>query len=201
MRIYLVRHGETVLNCRKCYYGFTDASLNENGIKQAESLRSFFSAMDFDYIISSPLKRAADTARIVTGAEAEEITFDERLMEQNFGIFEGHTCEELLSEYPAEFDAWNRDFSDYRIDGGESFRDVRNRVEDFTASLPTGRGSILLAAHKGTLGHLMAALLKMPLEGYWNFVFEQGCYSCVDVEDGYAIVRKLNQSIPAGEEK
>ena len=68
MRIYLVRHGETVLNCRKCYYGFTDASLNENGIKQAESLRSFFSAMDFDYIISSPLKRAADTARIVTGA-------------------------------------------------------------------------------------------------------------------------------------
>ena len=201
MRIYLVRHGETVLNCRKCYYGFTDVSLNENGIKQAESLRSFFSAMDFDYIISSPLKRAADTARIVTGAEVEKITLDERLMEQNFGIFEGHTCEELLSEYPAEFDAWNRDFSDYRIDGGESFRDVRNRVEDFAASLPTGRGSILLAAHKGTLGHLMAALLRMPLEGYWNFVFEQGCYSCVDVEDGYAIVRKLNQSIPAGEEK
>ena len=201
MRIYLVRHGETVLNCRKCYYGFTDAPLNENGIKQAESLRSFFSTMDFDYIISSPLKRAADTARIVTGAEAEEITLDERLMEQNFGIFERHTCEELLSKYPEEFDAWNRDFSDYRIDGGESFRDVRNRVEDFAASLPTGRGSILLAAHKGTLGHLMAALLKMPLEGYWNFVFEQGCYSCVDVEDGYAIVRKLNQSIPAGEEK
>ena len=201
MRIYLVRHGETVLNCRKCYYGFTDAPLNENGIKQAESLRSFFSAMDFDYIISSPLKRAADTARIVTGAEAEEITFDERLMEQNFGIFERHTCEELLSKYPEEFDAWNRDFSDYRIDGGESFRDVRNRVEDFAASLPTGRGSILLAAHKGTLGHLMAALLRMPLEGYWNFVFEQGCYSCVDVEDGYAIVRKLNQSIPVGVEK
>lgn len=201
MRIYLVRHGETVLNCRKCYYGFTDAPLNENGIKQAESLRSFFSAMDFDYIISSPLKRAADTARIVTGAEAEEITLDERLMEQNFGIFERHTCEELLSKYPEEFDAWNRDFSDYRIDGGESFRDVRNRVEDFAASLPTGRGSILLAAHKGTLGHLMAALLRMPLEGYWNFVFEQGCYSCVDVEDGYAIVRKLNQSIPVGVEK
>ena len=201
MRIYLVRHGETVLNCRKCYYGFTDAPLNENGIKQAESLRSFFSAMDFDYIISSPLKRAADTARIVTGAEVEKITLDERLMEQNFGIFERHTCEELLSKYPEEFDAWNRDFSDYRIDGGESFRDVRNRVEDFAASLPTGRGSILLAAHKGTLGHLMAALLRMPLEGYWNFVFEQGCYSCVDVEDGYAIVRKLNQSIPVGVEK
>ena len=201
MRIYLVRHGETVLNCRKCYYGFTDAPLNENGIKQAESLRSFFSTMDFDYIISSPLKRAADTARIVTGAEVEKITLDERLMEQNFGIFERHTCEELLSKYPEEFDAWNRDFSDYRIDGGESFRDVRNRVEDFAASLPTGRGSILLAAHKGTLGHLMAALLRMPLEGYWNFVFEQGCYSCVDVEDGYAIVRKLNQSIPVGVEK
>ncbi|MFR3345810.1 MAG: histidine phosphatase family protein [Anaerobutyricum sp.] len=44
---------------------------------------------------------------------------------------------------------------------------------------------MLIVAHKGTLGHLLAAMLKLPLDGYWNFVFEQGCYSVVDLEDGY----------------
>ena len=42
------------------------------------------------------------------------------------------------------------------------------------------------------MGHLLAAMLKLPPEGYWNFVFDQGCYSEVDLEDGYAIIRKLN---------
>ena len=51
---------------------------------------------------------------------------------------------------------------------------------------------MLITAHKGTLGHLLAAMLKLPPEGYWNFEFDQGCYSEVDLEDGYAIIRKLN---------
>ena len=55
--------------------------------------------------------------------------------------------------------------------------------------------SVLLVAHKGTLGHLLAVSLGLPPEGYWNFVFEQGCYSRLDLEDGYAIIRCLNQSV------
>ena len=88
---------------------------------------------------------------------------------------------------------------DKNIPKGESFADVRSRAEDFLRDIPSGRESkgekMLIVAHKGTLGHLLAAMLKLPLDGYWNFVFEQGCYSVVDLEDGYAIIRKLNASI------
>ena len=195
----MIRHGETALNVKGCYYGRTDAVLSEKGISQARYLKEILKEVSFDYIVASPLVRAYNTAQIVMEEREQEIFGDRRLMEQDFGIFEGMTYKEIQNTYPKEFDAWNEEFSTYRIPKGESFADVRSRAEDFLRDIPSGRESkgekMLIVAHKGTLGHLLAAMLKLPLDGYWNFVFEQGCYSVVDLEDGYAIIRKLNASI------
>lgn len=214
MKIYLVRHGETTLNARGCYYGRTDVCLSGRGRKQAEELRNFFGQIPLDAVVTSPLKRAVETAEIILSGrgtmaegagrdsttEAIKIYRDERLCEQDLGIFEGLTYRELTKRYPEQLDAWNRDYFGYRIPEGESFLDVRRRVELFFGDLKeraatAGRESaLLLVAHKGTLGHFLAVSLGLPPEGYWNFVFEQGCYSRIDLEDGYAIIRKLNQS-------
>ena len=195
----LIRNGETALNVKGCYYGRTDAVLSEKGISQARYLKEILKEVSFDYIVASPLVRAYNTAQIVMEEREQEIFGDRRLMEQDFGIFEGMTYKEIQNTYPKELDAWNEEFSTYRIPKGESFADVRSRAEDFLRDIPSGRESkgekMLIVAHKGTLGHLLAAMLKLPLDGYWNFVFEQGCYSVVDLEDGYAIIRKLNASI------
>lgn len=195
----MIRHGETALNVKGCYYGRTDAVLSEKGISQARYLKEILKEVSFDYIVASPLVRAYNTAQIVMKEREQEIFGDRRLMEQDFGIFEGMTYKEIQNTYPKELDAWNEEFSTYRIPKGESFADVRSRAEDFLRDIPSGRESkgekMLIVAHKGTLGHLLAAMLKLPLDGYWNFVFEQGCYSVVDLEDGYAIIRKLNASI------
>lgn len=195
----MIRHGETALNVKGCYYGRTDAILSEKGISQARYLKEILKEVSFDYIVASPLVRAYNTAQIVMEEREQEIFGDRRLMEQDFGIFEGMTYKEIQNTYPKELDAWNEEFSTYRIPKGESFADVRSRAEDFLRDIPSGRESkgekMLIVAHKGTLGHLLAAMLKLPLDGYWNFVFEQGCYSVVDLEDGYAIIRKLNASI------
>ena len=195
----MIRHGETALNVKGCYYGRTDAVLSEKGISQARYLKEILKEVSFDYIVASPLVRAYNTAQIVMEEREQEIFGDRRLMEQDFGIFEGMTYKEIQNTYPKELDAWNEEFSTYRIPKGESFADVRSRAEDFLRDIPSGRESkgekMLIVAHKGTLGHLLAAMLKLPLDGYWNFVFEQGCYSVVDLEDAYAIIRKLNASI------
>lgn len=193
MRLYLIRHGETLLNQKKCYYGHLDAKLNENGIRQAKLLGEFFSNLSFDHVISSPLSRAVDTANFIIDESNLAIHTDERLMEQNFGIFEGMTMEEIVSAYPEEWEAWNHNFSTHRILDGESFLDVRKRIDSFLADCKKNfEGTVLITAHKGTLGHMLASLLSMPLDGYWNFVFDQGCYNIIDIEDGYAIVRGLN---------
>ncbi|MDO4977297.1 MAG: alpha-ribazole phosphatase [Eubacteriales bacterium] len=197
MRLYLVRHGETDLNRLGCYYGRTEAILTENGVNQAREIGAFFKEMHWDKIVVSPLKRTVQTAELVTGLGQEHFLLEDALMEQSFGLFEGKTYKQLKEDYPQELNAWNQDFSDYQIPGGESFSDVRKRVENWVKTIPSGDGNMLIVAHKGTLGHMLAAMLGMPLDGYWNFVFEQGTYTRVDLEDGYAILRKVNQSCQA----
>ena len=107
MRLYLIRHGETALNAKGCYYGRTDAVLSEKGISQARYLKEILKEVSFDYIVASPLVRAYNTAQIVMEEREQEIFGDRRLMEQDFGIFEGMTYKEIQSNYPKELDAWN----------------------------------------------------------------------------------------------
>lgn len=207
MRIYLVRHGETVFNKRGCYYGRTDAALSLRGREQAEHLGKYFRHIPLKYVLTSPSRRAAETAAIIMAERRKEkekgqnieIQEEERLFEQNFGIFEGYTYPELLKKYPDAFANWNQDYYHYRIPGGESFLDVRKRTESFfddlkkQAEKADREDAVLLVAHKGTLGHLLAVSVGLPPEGFWNFAIEQGCYSRIDLEDGYAIIRCLNK--------
>lgn len=196
MEIYFVRHGQTDYNILGKYYGKTDVALNETGQKQAREIAKFLSQTSFDKIITSPLKRAYDTARIIGEKREIPIKKEELLCEQNFGIFEGKTYVELQNEYPEELRMWNEDFSNIAPKNGESFRQVRERVDKFVEKIRVQKEeNILIVAHKGTFGHFFASMLELPLEGFWNFVFEQGCYSKISMEDGYAIIRKINERI------
>lgn len=196
MRVFLVRHGETEMNQRGCYYGCTDVHLTDRGRSQARQLSRFFQKQSISQVICSPLTRAVSTAEIIMEGRQISYVLEDRLSEQNFGIFEGGTYEELKERYNEEWKKWEKDYYGYRIPGGESFLDVRKRTEAFLNELMEKKpDTVLLVAHKGTLGHFLAASLQLPPQGYWNFTLEQGCYSCVDFEDGYAIIRKLNQSV------
>ena len=190
MELYLVRHGETEWNKEGRYYGYKDVGLSKDGLLQAKSLGKYMKGLFFDKVISSPLCRAVDTARELTN---QFIITDQRLMEQNFGLFEGKTYKELLAEFPEEIKEWNENYETYCLPEGESFLDVRNRVESFLHDLYKEEGKILIVAHKGTFGHMLAAMMNLPPSGYWNFVFEQGTYSKIDVQDGFAILRMINR--------
>ena len=191
MELYLVRHGQTLWNKEQRYYGHSDVGLSEKGLLQAKRMGHYFKNINFDKVIASPLIRAVDTAKELTD---QEILTDSRLMEQNFGLFEGKTYAELKEQYPQELQAWNQNHENYCLPEGESFSMVRTRVEDFLQDMWKEEGRILVVAHKGSLGHLLAAMCKMPLSGYWNFVLEQGMYSKVDLEDGFAILRTVNRT-------
>lgn len=190
MELYLVRHGETEWNKEGRYYGHKDVGLSEEGFRQAKNLGEYMKKVSFDKVISSPLRRALDTARELTN---HPILTDKRLMEQNFGFFEGKTYKELMMEFPKELKEWNENHEAYCLPEGESFLDVRSRVESFLMDLSEEEGKVLIVAHKGTFGHMLAAMMNLPPSGYWNFVFEQGTYSKVDFQDGFAILRTINR--------
>ena len=78
MKIYVIRHGETDVNIQNRINSLNDDDLNENGIKQAKDLRNELKNIDYDFIISSPLKRTKHTAELLNVKELP-IYFDKRL--------------------------------------------------------------------------------------------------------------------------
>ena len=100
-RFYLVRHGETEWNRIRRIQGVSDIPLNDTGRAQAAAVGDIFSKHRFDLIVSSPLSRALETARIISrrlGMPLPLVVPD--LIERNYGEAEGQTRAELDSRYP-----------------------------------------------------------------------------------------------------
>ena len=87
--IYLTRHGQTDWNVQKKVMGRCDVPLNEKGLEQAEETRKKLLDEDIDLIICSPLIRARKTAEVINKGRNIKIIYDDRLIERDFGEFEG----------------------------------------------------------------------------------------------------------------
>lgn len=192
--LYLVRHGETELNKKGVYYGWTDCGLSPQGVKQAESLADILEDISFDAVISSPLKRALETAAIVGRLKSQEIVLDERLKELNFGAWEGKHYKTIQDSDQENWQLWINDWKKASPPAGESFvsmyRRVKRSLHDILERYD-GK-NILLVSHQGCLRIIMCILLGLKYEGYWRFAFEHGKYSLLEIEQGYSIVKNIN---------
>ena len=89
MKLFIARHGETAWNLENRVSGRTDVPLTDKGLQQAQTLARNAVGRGIEVIIASPLLRARQTAQAVSDAIGVEVQIDERLMELDFGIFEG----------------------------------------------------------------------------------------------------------------
>lgn len=144
MKLYVARHGETEWNAQNKICGRTDIPLTEWGMEQAKQLADKMAGSDIDVIMASPMIRAQQTAAAVSEKIGIPILTDERLIEQNFGIYEG------MHRKTPEFLQHKRQFA-YRYPGGESMMDVAYRVygliEELKRKYPDK--NILLVCHGG----------------------------------------------------
>lgn len=157
MKIYAIRHGETDWNIERRAQGQTDIELNQNGITQAIKAKEQVKNLKIDFIISSPLKRAAKTAEIISDGKYE-IKYDERLKERCFGDIEGTKLEDVNFEeiYNTELN-----LSTYNI---EPINDLMARINEFLQDIKEkyNGNTILLVAHGGVLRTLNACVNGIP---------------------------------------
>ena len=104
MKLYITRHGETKRNKEQRVLGRTDDPLSEKGKAQAAELAEKMKDIEVDIIYTSPLSRAKDTAETVAKSKGMSVIVDDRLIETNFGDFEGKTAGEL--ELDPRFAQW-----------------------------------------------------------------------------------------------
>ena len=154
-QIYLVRHGETEWSVNGRHTGRTDIPLTDTGREQANDLGRRIGEHPFGLVLTSPLSRAADTARLSGFPNAERV---DDLREWDYGAFEGRTTADIRAEIPA----WSIWTGPWR--GGETALQVGARADRVLARCldPSVEGDALLFAHGHLLRVLTARWLGLP---------------------------------------
>jgi probable phosphoglycerate mutase len=161
----LIRHGRTVANVEGLWQGHTDGKLNSTGREQAAALAGYLPQVDALY--SSPLSRAADTARAVADEQGTEVHFVEDLKEIGFGAWEGMSRTEIAAAFPKEFAAFNNGGADAVRGGtGETFAGVRRRMagalKEIVANHPGEEIGVI--SHGGATRAYVTEILGIPYE-------------------------------------
>ena len=186
--IYFVRHGSTDWNENvnaqgvkepKCQ-GRANLDINAKGILQAEQTAQQLKNVKFDRVICSPLKRARQTLEIIYHGDIP-IQIDERVIERDFGEFEG------LNRAEFDFNGfWNIN-SNQKFERAESIKDVEVRVISLLNELKENPNkNILIVSHGGVGCVLMSCFKGVP---------EDGNYLSFEIPNGKPLILDFNEMI------
>jgi probable phosphoglycerate mutase len=154
-RLWIVRHGETTWARQGRHTSRTDVPLTKRGRDEARALGDDLAGQPFALVLSSPRRRALETARLAGFGDAVEVTDD--LGEWGYGADEGRTTQQIRADRPG-WTIWRDGPRD-----GEAARHVRARVDRVIARAREARGDTLAFAHGHVLRALTARWLGLPV--------------------------------------
>ena len=193
-RLLLVRHGETELQSSLRYWGKTDVALGVVGLRQAERLRDRLAAEKIDFVYSSELKRASDTARVIATGNNLKITNCPELREIDFGKLEGLEFAEIHTQFPEVAQMWINCSPSLVYPDGESLLEFEDRVAKFEARLKNRRAdeTILVVAHTGVLRTIICRLLDLEIKHRWNIRLDLASLTIIETYPEINILCLLN---------
>jgi broad specificity phosphatase PhoE len=153
-RLVLARHGETAWSKSSQHTGRTDIPLTDLGREQARDLGAALAGRSFRKVLSSPLIRASETARLA--GFGDELVIDPDLQEWDYGVYEGRRRVDIARDEPG-WTVWSRP-----IPGGESLVELGERADRVIARLLPLKGDILVFSHGHFLRVLAARWVEAP---------------------------------------
>jgi len=167
-RIFLVRHGATILSAEDRFAGASDIPLSDEGREQVRKLSIRLASEKIDAIYASPLGRTVETARILAQPHRLEITTDPGLREISHGHWEKMTRHEVDAEFPGEAAEWDKDPYTFAPPGGESGLAVTARALPVLIDIVRRHAgqTVLIASHKATIRLLLSSLLGFDPRRY-----------------------------------
>lgn len=175
IKLLLARHGRTEWNHSGRYQGRSDPPLSVEGTLDAAALVGHVAGEHITAIVTSPLRRAVQTATIVADRlGAAPVRVDPRLVEIAYGAWEGLTQTEVKARWPDELRRWKDHPESTRFPGGETLEEARRRLFDSLVdltALPSGT-TCLVVMHSGLIrlaliqarGLQAAAFRRIPVE-------------------------------------
>ena len=162
-RFIFVRHGQSVGNLTGRFLGQYDGALTELGRRQAERAAEFFRDERIDAAFASDLSRAYETGKIIAEPHGIVPEPDQALREISAGKWENEEFSVIEKTYGADFGVWQNDIMNARPTGGESVRELAERVTREVwrlAALCDGK-TVLIATHATPIRMLLREWMSM----------------------------------------
>lgn len=196
--IFFVRHGETVLTPTRKFSGTgaLDPELTEDGLAQAERVAAEIAKLNPEILISSPLKRARQTADAISRATGLTVIDDTDWYELSFGSWDGKSIEEVKAETPEEYQAWLNS-SSYRPGGGESYDEAALRIDaamEKLLHLYPGK-NVVVVTHNGVIKSAVNLAIGGPNDGVFHMDATPCSISTISIwpSDGLRALRSFNE--------
>jgi broad specificity phosphatase PhoE len=168
MRVFLIRHGATVLTAEDRFAGSTDVELSDEGREQARRLAERLSTEKIIAVYASPLGRTVETAKIIAQLHGLEVVRRDGLREISHGRWEQMTRREVEEKFPEEAAAWEEDPYTFAPAGGESGLAVTARALPALLEIVRAHrdGCVTVVSHKATIRLLLSSLLGFDPRRY-----------------------------------
>ena len=192
--LILLRHGRTAANEAGLLQGRLNQDLDELGRRQARAAARYLSDVDggIDVVISSPLKRAQQTA----AAFGLPVETDERWIELAYGVYEGVPHADVPSEV---WQTWRNDFF-YVPEGGESLAALDERVRSACDELVerSAHQNVLVVSHVSPMKSSVAWALGVDIGISWNCHLNHASICRVEMRGRRPILSTFNETVPVG---
>jgi broad specificity phosphatase PhoE len=186
-RVFLVRHGATVLSAEDRYAGSVEVALSDEGRAQAQALAARLAGEPLTAAYASPMSRTRDTAELIVSGRGLPVETVAELRETDHGHGEGKTREEIRAACPDEYARWERDPFTFAPSGGETGLQVLARaLPSFLAIVHRHPdAAVLVVSHKATIRLVIGALLGVELRGYRDRLDMSPCgLNILDMKSG-----------------
>ena len=187
-RLVLVRHGETAWTISGQHTGRMDIPLTAEGRRQGRRLRARLRGQPFALVLTSPLGRAAETARLAGFPDAEP---DDDLREWDYGAYEGRTTLDIRRDHPG-WSLWR-----HGVPGGESREQVAARADRVIARARAADGDALVFAHGHLLRVLAARWLGRPPADGRLIALGAAAVSVLGYEREQPVIVRWNEALSA----
>ena len=167
-RVFMVRHGATVLSAEDRFAGATDVDLSDEGREQTRRLADRLSREKLSAVYASPLGRTVETAKILATPHDLDVEIEDGLREISHGRWEQLTRREVEEKFPEEAAEWEKDPYTFAPAGGESGLAVTARALPVLIRLVRKHPgeNILVVSHKATIRLLLSSLLGFDPRRY-----------------------------------
>lgn len=165
-QVYLVRHAEAEGNLYRRIHGWYDALITENGYAQIKALEKRFSDIHVDAVYSSDLFRTVTTASAIYRPKKLPLTTMKQLREVGMGVWEDRTWGEVACHDWANLDKFNRTDPNWKVEGGESFQMLRERMERAIRSIAARHPdqTVVVVSHGTAIRNALAVFHGLSIE-------------------------------------